>query len=120
MHINDMSASFRLTELTYALDGNVIFDRDETDARATRFDIFSGPIAPGGHSLDVIAVYRGHGYGVFKYLDRYTFTVRAHHDFTAEEGKHTRIDGDATEREAMTGRMQDRPTVRFEVTSADR
>ena len=86
-----MGSSFRLIRLVYALDGTQVFARSEDTSpnlyKTKSFDILTGPISPGSHSISALAVYRGHGYGVFKYLNKYTFTVRASHTFTAAEGK---------------------------------
>ena len=65
----------------------------------------------------MIAVYRGHGYGVFKYLNKYTFTVRSSHTFTAQEGKATRIEAVGFEKGGKTTRLEDRPAIDFKVTA---
>ncbi|HET6613210.1 MAG TPA: hypothetical protein VFG83_14535, partial [Kofleriaceae bacterium] len=89
VHVNDMGNAFRLTKLVYALDGTQIFSRYDTTGTLDDQDtleILSGPIAPGSHTISVLAVYTGHGYGVFKYLNDYKFTVRSSHTFSATEG----------------------------------
>src|ERR1700733_6490903 len=54
-HSNEMGASFRLIKLIYSLDGTELAPRtDETGEtlyKTKSFDIFSGPIAPGNHTL---------------------------------------------------------------------
>jgi len=121
VHENKMGSSYRLTKLVYALDGTQIFSRADEGAqnlyKTKSFDILTGPIAPGSHTISVIAVYQGHGYGVFKYLDKYTFTVRSSHTFTAEEGKATRIEAVGFEKGGSTTRLEDRPAIDFKVTS---
>jgi hypothetical protein len=121
VHINKMGSSYRLTKLVYALDGTQIFSRNDEGAqqlyKTKSFDILTGPIAPGSHTLSVIAVYRGHGYGVFKYLNKYTFTVRSSHTFTAQEGKATRIEAVGFEKGGKTTRLEDRPAIDFKVTA---
>jgi hypothetical protein len=121
VHINKMGSSYRLVKLVYALDGTQIFSRSDESAQSLyknkSFDILTGPISPGSHTISVIAVYRGHGYGVFKYLNKYTFTVRSSHTFTAQEGKATRIEGVAFEKGGKTTRLEDRPAIDFKVTA---
>lgn len=121
VHVNKMGSSFRLTRLVYALDGTQIFSRsEETSAnlyKSKTFDILTGPISPGSHSISVLAVYRGHGYGVFKYLNKYTFTVRASHTFTAAEGKATRIEASGFEKGGRTTPLEKRPAIDFKVTA---
>jgi hypothetical protein len=89
-HADQMGASFRLTKLIYSLDGTQVFARsDETGEsmyKTKSFDVFAGPIAPGNHNLQVVATYRGHGYGVFEYLSTFTFTARGTASFTTGEG----------------------------------
>jgi len=95
-HNNEMGASFRLTKLIYSLDGTQVFARtDETGEnlyKAKGFDVFAGPISPGNHNLSAVATYRGHGYGVFEYLSKYTFTARGNQAFIAGEGKIAKVD----------------------------
>jgi hypothetical protein len=121
VHINKMGSSFRLTKLVYALDGTQIFARTDEDAtslyKSKSFDVLTGPIAPGSHTISVVAIYRGHGYGVFKYLTKYKFTVRSSHTFTAQEGKATRIEAVAFEKGGKTTRLEDRPAIDFKVTA---
>ena len=121
VHENKMGSSFRLIRLVYALDGTQVFARsEETSAnlyKTKSFDILTGPISPGSHSISVLAVYRGHGYGVFKYLTKYTFTVRASHTFTAAEGKATRIEASGFEKGGRTTPLEKRPAIDFKVTA---
>src|SRR3954471_14943544 len=79
-HVNDMGSSFRLIAISYSLDGTKIFVRSDDTAeslyKTKNFDIFSGPISPGNHNIAAAATYRGHGYGVFEYLSKFTFTAK--------------------------------------------
>ena len=118
VHKNQMGSSFRLIKLDYALDGTPIFSRsDDTGAlhKEKDLDILTGPIAPGSHTISVVALYRGHGYGVFKYLTKYKFKVRSSHTFTASDGKSTRIEAVGFERGGPTTPLEDRPAIDFKV-----
>lgn len=121
VHENKMGSSFRLIRLVYALDGTQVFARSEDTSpnlyKTKSFDILTGPISPGSHSISALAVYRGHGYGVFKYLNKYTFTVRASHTFTAAEGKATRIEASGFEKGGRTTPLEKRPAIDFKVTA---
>ncbi len=121
VHINRMGTAYRLSRLVYALDGTQIFARsEETNAdlyKSKSFDILTGPISPGSHTLSVLAIYKGHGYGVFKYLNKYTFTVRSSHTFTAAEGKATRVEVVGYEKGGSTTPLDKRPAIDFKVTS---
>lgn len=121
-HINKMGNSYRLIKLVYALDGAQIFAR--TDATGDlheekSFDVLTGPITPGSHTISVLALYRGHGYGVFNYLKKYKFTVRSSHTFTATEGKGTDIKVVAFERGGVTTPLEKRPAFDFKVNVSD-
>ena len=121
VHENKMGSSFRLIRLVYALDGTQVFARSEDTSpnlyKTKSFDILTGPISPGSHSISALAVYRGHGYGVFKYLNKYTFTLRSSHTFTAAEGKATRVEAVGYEKGGQTTPLDKRPAVDFKVTS---
>lgn len=121
VHVNKMGSSFRLHRLVYALDGTQIFARSDegnTNLYKTKsFDVLTGPISPGSHTVSVLAIYKGHGYGVFKYLNKYTFTVRSSHTFTAAEGKSTRIEAVGFEKGGPTTPLEKRPALDFKVTA---
>jgi hypothetical protein len=121
-HINKMGNSYRLIKLVYALDGAQIFARNDPSGALhgdKSFEVLSGPIAPGSHTLSVLAIYRGHGYGVFKYLKKYKYTVRSSHTFTASEGKGTDIKVVAFERGGVTTPLEKRPAFDFKVNVSD-
>lgn len=121
-HVNKMGSSYRLIKLVYALDGSQIFARNDPSGalhKESGFDVLTGPIAPGSHTISVLAVYKGHGYGVFKYLNKYKFTVRSSHTFTASEGKGTSIRVIAFERGGVTTPLEKRPAIDFKVSVAD-
>jgi hypothetical protein len=120
-HLNKMGSSYRLIQLVYALDGTTIFTRkDDSGAlhETKSFDILSGPVTPGSHTLSVMAIYRGHGYGVFRYLKKYKFTVRSSHTFTVDEGKGLSIKVVGFEKGGTTTRLEDRPALDFQVSVA--
>lgn len=119
-HSNEMGSSFRLIKLTYSLDGTQVLARSDDageDLHKTKsFDVFAGPIAPGNHTLSAIATYRGHGYGVFSYLSKYTFTARGNASFTAGEGKTTKVDCRAYEKGGPTTPLEKRPALDCKAT----
>lgn len=121
-HINKMGNSYRLIKLVYALDGAQIFARNDPTGNLHEeksFDVLTGPITPGSHTISVLALYRGHGYGVFNYLKKYKFTVRSSHTFTATEGKGTDIKVVAFERGGVTTPLEQRPAFDFKVNVSD-
>jgi hypothetical protein len=119
-HSNEMGASFRLIKLVYALDGTQVFARTDDTAeslyKARSFDVFAGPISPGNHTISAVATYRGHGYGVFEYLSKYTFTARGNQAFIAGAGKISRVDCHGFEKGGPTMPLEKRAAVECKVT----
>ena len=119
-HANEMGSSFRLIKLIYTVDGTQVFVRTDETAenlyKTKSFDVFSGPIAPGNHALSIVATYRGHGYGVFEYLSKYTFTARGTQSFIASEGKLSKIDCRGHEKGGPTTQLEKRPAIDCKVT----
>lgn len=118
LHQNKMGGSFKLIKVIYALDGQQVFGEADTPRLLNQksFDILSGPIAPGKHTLSVLLLYRGHGYGVFEYLKKYRFTVKSSHTFEVAEGKQTQITVIGYERGGVTTPLEKRPAVDFKVS----
>ena len=119
-HASEMGASFRLIKLIYALDGTQVFvrtdDTGENLYKAKGFDVFAGPISPGNHNLSAVATYRGHGYGVFEYLSKYTFTARGNQAFIAGEGKIAKVDCKGFEKGGPTTPLEKRAAIECKVT----
>lgn len=119
-HAGEMGASFRLIKLIYSLDGTQVFARTDDTAeslyKTKAFDVFAGPISPGNHNVSVIATYRGHGYGVFEYLSKYTFTAKANQAFIAVEGKIAKVDCKGFEKGGPTTPLEKRASIECKVT----
>src|SRR5262245_23309798 len=93
-HKNDMGSSFRLVKAAYALDGVQIYSKSDDTGRLAEmqeFDVYNGAIQPGSHTLSVVLLYQGNGFGVFSYLKGYKFNAKASHSFVAAESKSTNI-----------------------------
>ncbi|HYO55648.1 dihydrolipoamide acetyltransferase [Archangium sp.] len=121
LHRNEMGDSFVLESVAYALDGAPIYTRtDENEELSKRqeFEIFNGRIVPGQHQVAVQLVYRGHGYGVFSYLEGYRFKVQSSYTFNAEPGKVTTVRVVGFENGGVTTDLQDRPAVRYDIESS--
>lgn len=118
VHRNDMGSSFRLESVQYALDGAPIFQRTDVDgelAEEKEIEIFNSAIVPGNHNVSVYMVYRGHGFGVFSYLEGFKFKIKSSYTFHAEEGKVTTVNVVGYEKEGLTIELKDRPSVRYDV-----
>jgi hypothetical protein len=119
-HVNDMGSAFRLIKLVYSLDGTQVFVRTDETAeslyKSKGFDIFAGPISPGNHNISAVATYRGHGYGVFEYLSKFTFTAKGSNAFTAGEGKIAKVECKGYEKGGAATPMEKRPAIDCKVT----
>jgi hypothetical protein len=119
-HGSEMGLNFRLIKIIYTLDGTQVFVRSDETAeslyKTKSFDIFAGPISPGNHTIAAIATYRGHGYGVFEYLKKYTFTANGKQAFTAGEGKISKVECKGFEKGGPTTPMEKRAAIECKVT----
>lgn len=118
VHKNDMGASFVLESVAYALDGAPIFTKVDVNGdldKREEFEIFNGRIVPGQHQIAVRMVYRGHGYGVFSYLEGYKFKVQSSYTFNAEAAKVTTVKVVGYEKGGITSDLKDRPAVRYDI-----
>jgi hypothetical protein len=121
VHRNEMGDSFVLESVAYALDGAPLYTRTDEDEELNKrqeFEIFNGRIVPGQHQVAVRLVYRGHGYGVFSYLEGYRFKVQSSYTFNAEPGKVTTVRVVGFEKGGVTTDLQDRPAVRYDIESS--
>ena len=117
-HKNEMGSSFRLVKLVYSMDGAEIYAKADDDGaldKKKEFEVFNGSIVPGNHTVSVLMIFRGHGYGIFSYLKGYKFTVRSSHTFTAGEGRQTDLTVRAFEKGNITTELKDRPGIEFKV-----
>lgn len=123
VHRNEMGGAFVLESAAYALDGAPIFTRidlgDGALGEQEEIEIFNGRILPGPHQLVVQLQFRGHGFGVFKYLEGYKFKVQSSHTFDAEPGRVAHLKVVAFEQGNFTTDLKDRPAIRYEMNLLD-
>jgi hypothetical protein len=107
--------------VAYALDGAPIFTKVDNQGdldKREEFEIFNGRIVPGNHQLAVRMVYRGHGYGIFSYLEGYKFKLQSNQTFTAEAGKVTTMKVVGFEKGGITTDIKDKPAIRYDIATA--
>jgi hypothetical protein len=117
-HKNEMGSSFRLVKAAYALDGVQIYSKSDDTGRLAdmpEFEIYNGAIQPGSHTLTVVLLYQGNGFGVFSYLKGYKFTAKSSQSFVAAESKTTSITVVGYEKGNMTTQLSDKPAVDFRI-----
>ncbi len=88
-HLNELGGTYTLESISYYLDGQSIFSRTDTTGELDKqgeLKLWDGAVPPGNHNVTVTAVVRGNGFGIFKYVDGYTFKVQSAFAFAAEDG----------------------------------
>jgi hypothetical protein len=118
VHRNEMGSSFYLESVAYALDGAPIYTKVDVDGdleKRGEFEIFNGRVVPGNHQIAVQLTYRGHGYGLFSYLQGYKFKVQSSYTFSADPGKVNTIKVVGFEKGGITAELKDRPAIRYDV-----
>jgi hypothetical protein len=116
-HRNELGSSYVLTGAIYVLDGAPLYTRaDDTGDLNGReeFVVFDSRVVPGPHQLAVQYELRGHGYGIFQYLEGLHMTLRKSLSFQAEPGKLTKITGTVYEKGNITLDFKDKPDVNFD------
>ena len=117
VHRNEMGIMYIPVQYIYALDGAEIFARADESGKLgeqKEFEVFSGSITPGNHTLTVQMVYQGNGLGVFSYVKGYKFIAKSSHTFTTAEGKQLQLKVVGFEQgNALTTDPKDRPAVDF-------
>jgi len=122
VHRNRMGSQFQLVRLVISLDGAQIYARtDESGALDSEDEVtvYDGNLVPGPHSITVQMEYRGQGFGVFSYLNGYTFDSRSSHSFTAPENGAIKLMSVGYERGNFTTEMRDRPAVSWQEVPLD-
>ncbi len=121
LHRNDMGSSFVVESVAYALDGAPIYTKVDVNGdlqKRREFEIFNGRIVAGQHQISAKIVYRGHGYGVFSYLEGYKFKVQSSYTFNAEPAKVTTVKVVGFEKGGFTTDLKDRPAIRYDIEVA--
>jgi len=117
-HQNSMGSSFYLLSASYFLDGNPIFTKSDYNGNLNgkkNILLYQGSIQPTTHTLTIELEYRGNGFGIFSYLNKYRFNIKSSHTFKAEEGKSVEIQVEAYEKGRLTVKLQDRPDIRYKM-----
>jgi hypothetical protein len=116
-HVNNLGSAYVLESVSYFLDGKGQYAKSDTSGALNeqeQFQVFDGPIPPGNHTLTVNMKLRGNGFGIFNYVNKYTFNVQSMTVFTAEEGQSCQIKVITNERSGVSTTFVERPYVEFE------
>jgi uncharacterized small protein (DUF1192 family) len=119
IHRNEMGSSYVLESAAFALDGAPVYSKVDVNGdldRREEFEVFDGRVVPGKHQLSVRLVYRGHGSGLFNYLEGYRFKVESSYTFDAEAGRLSTVR--MTGYEKNGAEPKDRPAIKFDLSTA--
>ena len=119
-HVNTLGPTYTIESVSYYLDGQSIFAKaDPTGSldNAEEMKVWDGAIPPGNHNLTVNLVLRGNGFGVFKYVEGYTFRVQSSYAFVAEDGHISNVRVLVDERKGIARSFVERPNVEYDVKS---
>jgi len=117
-HENSLSGSFSIDSITYYLDGQSIYSfgvGSGGEGLPKEFKLHDGPVPAGNHTIAVSMVLRGNGFGVFSYVDRYTFNVDSSYAFTVEDGKSCEVWVRIKERKGVGRSFVERPNVVYDL-----
>ncbi len=118
-HKNELGPAFTIQSVAYYLDGQSIYSKtvlDESLSGKSEFKLHDGPIPAGNHTIAVSMVLRGNGFGVFSYVDQYTFNVQSSYAFTAEDGKSCEVWVRVKERKGIGRSFVERPWVEYDLS----
>lgn len=121
-HRNLMSSQFKLVKLVYLLDGAQIYAKSDDSGALDSEDeliVFDGNLPVGQHQVTIQLEYKGVGFGIFSYLNGYTFDARSSHSFAAPQNGALKLLSVGFERGNLTTEMKDRPAVDWQALALD-
>jgi hypothetical protein len=119
VHSSILGNTYTIESVNYYLDGQSIYSKvfeRGADAGTKEFKVHDGAIPAGNHTVSLSMVLRGSGYGVFSYVDRYTFNVQSSYTFTVDEGKTCVVRVRTKERKGIGRSFVERPTVEYDMS----
>lgn len=116
VHLNEVGSTFDLISILYYLDEAPIYKWVEGGVAEIKpeFSVFDGSVVPGPHHLSVYLVFRGKGYGVFSYMEGYTFKLKAGYSFNVEEGQLVEVTATAKDRGSLV-KLDNRLYISFDI-----
>jgi peptidoglycan-associated lipoprotein len=113
-HHNGMGGTFALVSADYLLDGKELVRLKGTDLRErmSRSRLMRTPLPPGLHVIAMRLIYIGHS-GVFRYVDRYRFTMQGYLLVESRTGYGVKVISNAQEKKSVTVQWQNRPTFQL-------
>src|SRR5690606_36336689 len=122
MRRSRMGWQYRWPKVAVILDGAQMYARTDDSGTLDAEDelpVLDGNIVPGPHTITVELTYQGQGFGVFSYLNGYTFEARSSYNFTAPENGAVRLLSSGYEKGNLTTEMKDRPSIEWQEIPLD-
>lgn len=93
VHKNTANSFFRLISAVFYFDDRQIFSKSDApeELEKQEITIYDAEVTPGTHNISVFYVFGGKKYGVFSYLQDYTFKINAEYTFSIDEGNRAEI-----------------------------
>ncbi len=115
-HKNAMGGQYEMVQIYYGVDQQPVYTRQDTSGALDKIDdeiVSDKMVAPGAHQLNVLYVYKGKKWGVFRYMQTYTFRVESGYDFIVDEGKSAVLTVTASEKGNAFTAYEKRPYVTY-------
>ncbi len=113
-HVNQMGTTFELIGLSATVDGHEVLALEGEDVLPSRLCVSRGQASIGAHDIRVRARYRGHGFGVFSYLNGYRFNATATTRVEIPEDAYgLAVRSEGFENGGVTQPLEQRPHIRF-------
>lgn len=120
-HVNQMGSGYTVEEVRYFLDGKNVYAKNLLQggtADARELEVYDQAVPAGTHNLQVLINLRGNGFGVFSYLQSYSFKLQSSYTFEVADGEQTTVRVIADEKGGLLKSFTDRPNVEYEASSA--
>ncbi len=119
-HVNEMGSGYTVEEVRYFLDGKNVFAKNLLEggtASPRELEVYDQAVPAGTHNLQVLINLRGNGFGVFSYLQSYSFKLQSSYTFDVADGEQTTVRVIADEKGGLLKSFTDRPNVEYETSS---
>ncbi len=120
-HVNRLGPAYTLRSISFYLDGQSIHTKSDPSGGldiSNEMKVWEGVVPPGNHNLTVSAVLQGNGFGVFSYVENYTFNVKSSYAFLAEDNSLASVRVVLDERRGVGRSFVERPQVVYEVQTS--
>ena len=121
-HINGLGKSYAVEAVSYYLDGQSIYAKSDPSGALgedPEFKVWEGAIPPGNHNLTINVTLRGNGFGIFDYVEGYTFRLQSTYAFLAEDGNMSNVRVKLDEQGGVARSFEERPNVIYDFKSVD-